>query len=251
MCGIVGYWSEKNFSNGVIKNMCDQIKHRGPDAQSAWSDKARGVFLGHQRLSILDLSDAGKQPMVSSCGRYIIVFNGEIYNHLELRNLLSQERADLNWNGHSDTETLLACIVFYGVDAALRLLNGMFAFALFDKKYNELILARDRVGEKPLYFGYLNKTFFFGSELKALKCHPAWGGEINQNAISSYLRHNYVPTPLSIYKGIHKLPSGHYLRVKNIGKELSDPISYWDKEKHFNQEIAVATDNELIDELER
>ena len=159
MCGIVGYWSEKNFSDDLIKVMCDQIRHRGPDAQSAWSDKARGIFLGHQRLSILDLSEAGKQPMISSCGRYALVFNGEIYNHLELRNLLSEKRADINWRGHSDTETLLNCIVYFGIDTTLQLLNGMFAFALFDKKYDEIILARDRTGEKPLYFGFVNKTF--------------------------------------------------------------------------------------------
>ena len=137
------------------------------------------------------------------------------------------------------------------MDAALRLLNGMFAFALFDKKYNELILARDRVGEKPLYFGNLNKTFFFGSELKALKCHPAWDGEINQDALTSYLRHNYVPAPLSIFKNINKLPAGNYLRVKNFGKEISDPISYWDKETFFNKETELATDDELINELEK
>ena len=251
MCGIVGYWSEKNFSNDLIKVMCDQIKHRGPDAQSAWSDRARGIFLGHQRLSILDLSEAGKQPMISSCGRYALVFNGEIYNHLKLRNLLSEKRADINWRGHSDTETLLNCIVYFGIDTTLQLLNGMFAFALFDKKYDEIILARDRTGEKPLYFGFVNKTFLFASELKALKCHPAWVGEINQNAIASYLRHNYVPTPLSIYKNIYKLHAGNYLRVKSFGKEISEPVSYWDKEKYYNNEVVDATDNELIDELER
>ena len=251
MCGIVGYWSETNFSNDVIKTMCDQIRHRGPDAQSSWSDKARGLFFGHQRLSILDLSDAGKQPMTSSCGRYTIVFNGEIYNHLELRNLLRQKWGDIIWRGHSDTETLLNCIVHNGIDATLQLLNGMFALALFDKKYNEITLVRDRAGEKPLYFGYVNKTFFFGSELKALKCHPAWDGEINQNAIASYLRHNCVPAPLSIYKNIHKLPAAHYVRVKGFGKEISDPISYWDKENLFNNHIAAATDDEIVDELER
>lgn len=251
MCGIVGYWSEKNFSNDLIKVMCDQIKHRGPDAQSAWSDRARGIFLGHQRLSILDLSEAGKQPMISSCGRYALVFNGEIYNHLKLRNLLSQKRADINWRGHSDTETLLNCIVYFDIETTLQLLNGMFAFVLFDKKYDEIILARDRTGEKPLYFGFVNKTFLFASELKALKCHPAWVGEINQNAIASYLRHNYVPAPLSIYKNINKLRAGNYLRVKSFGKEISEPVSYWDKEKYHNNEGVDATDNELIDELER
>ena len=251
MCGIVGYWSEKNFSDDLIKVMCDQIRHRGPDAQSAWSDKARGIFLGHQRLSILDLSEAGKQPMISSCGRYALVFNGEIYNHLKLRNLLSEKRADINWRGHSDTETLLNCIVYFGIDTTLQLLNGMFAFALFDKKYDEIIIARDRTGEKPLYFGFVNKTFLFASELKALKCHPAWVGEINQNAIASYLRHNYVPAPLSIYKNIYKLHAGNYLRVKSFGKEISEPVSYWDKEKYYNNEGVDATDNELIDELEK
>ena len=251
MCGIVGYWSEKNFSDDLIKVMCDQIRHRGPDAQSAWSDKARGIFLGHQRLSILDLSEAGKQPMISSCGRYALVFNGEIYNHLKLRNLLSEKQADINWRGHSDTETLLNCIVYFGIDTTLQLLNGMFAFALFDKKYDEIIIARDRTGEKPLYFGFVNKTFLFASELKALKCHPAWVGEINQNAIASYLRHNYVPAPLSIYKNIYKLHAGNYLRVKSFGKEISEPVSYWDKEKYYNNEGVDATDNELIDELEK
>ena len=165
--------------------------------------------------------------------------------------MLDQKWGGVNWSGHSDTETLLNCIAYNGLHATLQLLNGMFAFALYDKKNNELILARDRVGEKPLYFGYVNKTFFFGSELKAFKCHPDWHGKISQNAIASYLRHNYVPAPLSIYENIHKLPAGHYLRVEGFGKEISDPISYWDKENLFNNDKAAATDDELVDELER
>ena len=251
MCGIVGYWSETNFSSNVIHMMCDKIKHRGPDAQSHWSSLDNGLVLGHRRLSILDLSDAGKQPMVSLCGRYIIVYNGEIYNHLELRKLLIRDSIDIKWKGHSDTETLLACITYYGLDVTLSLINGMFAFALFDTQKKELILARDRVGEKPLYYGFSNKTFFFGSELKALKCHPSWDAEINQNALALYLRYNYVPAPLSIYWGVYKLPAGTYLRLSNFGRKLSDPIDYWDKNKHFNSEIKVATDIELIEELDK
>jgi asparagine synthase (glutamine-hydrolysing) len=251
MCGIVGYWSEKNYSNDMIKMMCDQIKHRGPDAWGAWSDSARGLFLGHRRLSILDLSDAGKQPMTSLCGRYVIIFNGEIYNHLELRSLLNKKWGVINWNGYSDTETLLNCISYIGIDETLKVLNGMFALALFDKKHNEIILARDRVGEKPLYYGYVNKTFFFGSELKAFKCHPSWDGEINQNAVESYLRHNYVPAPLSIYKNIHKLLPGHYLKVKCFGKKTSNPISYWNKETLFNNDKKGVNEDELVDELDR
>jgi len=251
MCGIVGYWAETNFSSNVIDMMCDKIRHRGPDAQSHWGHLDNGLVLGHRRLSILDLSDAGKQPMTSLCGRYVIVYNGEIYNHLELRKLLIRDSIDINWNGHSDTETLLACITYYGLDVTLSLINGMFAFALFDTKEKELILARDRAGEKPLYYGFLNKTFFFGSELKALKCHPSWNGEINQEALALYLRYNYVPAPLSIYRDVYKLPGGTYLRIRNFGRKLSDPIAYWDKDMHFNTEVSEATDNELIDELDR
>ena len=213
MCGIAGFWRHDNFSKetaqAVAKRMADCLVHRGPDDAGVWIDEDSGIALTHRRLSILELSPAGRQPMISASGRYAIIFNGEIYNHLEMRQGIG---GDNRWRGHSDTETLLAGFERWGIDQTLKRTVGMFAIALWDRSEKTLTLARDRIGEKPLYYGFQKGTLIFGSELKALKCHPDFVGEVDRDVICLYLRHCYIPAPYSIYKGIFKLLPGHYIK---------------------------------------
>ena len=222
--------------------MLEPIHHRGPDDAGTWLDAQHGAALGHKRLSIVDLSPAGHQPMTSACGRYVIVFNGEIYNHHVLRKSVKQSSSALSeqlskkdlsvtgWRGHSDTETLLACFTAWGIEKTLQATVGMFAIALWDKQNSTLTLARDRIGEKPLYYGWQNGTFLFGSELKALRQHPAFRCQTDWNAASTFLRLNYIPAPSSIYQGIFKLVPGSYLQLKQADvaqKVLPAPVPYW------------------------
>ena len=190
--------------------------------------------------------------MVSPCGRYTLVYNGEIYNHKDLRAELESEGGSFEWLGHSDTETLLAGLRHWGVEETLKRLNGMFAFALWDNTERNLFLARDRMGEKPLYYGCSGGAFLFGSELKSLSVHPHWSGDIDRNALTLYMRHNYVPTPWSIYQGISKLPPAHFVVVREFGQVVSEPQCYWDlgqiaEEGSVN---AKGAPEELIDELD-
>ena len=231
MCGITGFWQLGHFSidksQTIAGNMADRIAHRGPDDAGVWGDAGVGIALAHRRLSILELSQAGHQPMVSASGRYVIVFNGEIYNHLELR----KEFGDAAWRGHSDTETLLAGFEVWGIETTLKRTVGMFAIAVWDRDGKTLTLARDRIGEKPLYYGFQKNTFLFGSELKALKAHPDFMGEIDRDVLCLYLRHSYIPAPYSIYKGIKKLLPGHSIQF-SFARGLHDsreamPCSYW------------------------
>ena len=235
MCGIVGFYSSEtsNCFEDIFK-MNAAINHRGPDASGVWKDFDEGIVLGHSRLSIIDLSSSGSQPMISNSGRYVIVFNGEIYNHNDLRDDLSALDNSISWKGHSDTETLLVAFEFWGIKETLKKAIGMFAIALWDRKSRTLSLVRDRMGEKPLYYGWQGnhgkKTFLFGSELKALKRHSEFEGSINRDAIALFLRHNYIPCPYSIYKGIYKLRSGHILQLSaNDFEKGITPIEkeYW------------------------
>ena len=235
MCGITGFYSKSKFKfDDAIIKMNKAIYHRGPDSGSSWFSMNSGIVLGHQRLSILDLSDAGSQPMQSNSGRFILTYNGEIYNHLEIRSELKTNNSKIKWRGNSDTETLIEAIDFWGIETSLKKIEGMFAFGIWDQKEQSLILARDRIGEKPLYFGWQgdgdNKVFIFGSELKALKVHPQFKGFINRDVITLLLRHNYIPAPYSIYKNIFKLTPGHYLKLNKNNLEKNElPISkkYW------------------------
>lgn len=215
MCGITGFLDTTNQSpdnqRARIQPMSDSLRLRGPDAEGIWLGE--GVALGHRRLSILDLSPAGAQPMLSACTRFAIAFNGEIYNHLDLRAELDAAGAAPVWRGHSDTETLLAAIVHWGFEQTLQRTAGMFAIALWDRQQRRLYLARDRMGEKPLYWGWAGQTLVFGSELKALRKHPGFPTEICREAAAQYLRFRYVPAPRSIHRGIYKLEPGCILEV--------------------------------------
>ena len=228
MCGIAGFlrWSQLNtHDKAVTLRMAEILKHRGPDKQEIWLDPEAGVALAHTRLAIIDLSPAGNQPMLSASGRFVIVFNGEIYNFREIREELEAKGLAPAWRGHSDTEVLLAAIEAWGTEQTLKKLVGMFAFALWDKKERILYLARDRMGEKPLYYGWQGNTFLFASELKALVAHPDFRAVISRDALALYLRFNYVPTPYTIYEGIFKLPPGHWLKLKAGEREEVRP--YW------------------------
>ncbi len=237
MCGIAGLFVPLNFPvidiRAIVRNMATQIMHRGPDDAGVWSDSSLGVALAHRRLSILDLSDAGHQPMKSHCGRYVIVFNGEIYNHEAIRREIEMEGYKLTkngWNGHSDTETLLTAISFWGLERALKKCVGMFAFSLWDQSEKELFLVRDRLGEKPLYYGIQKGAFMFASELKALRAYPGFVGEVDRNSLALFLRRGMIPAPNSIYSGIFKLPAGSYLKVNLddiADQKLSEPTHYW------------------------
>ena len=209
--------------------MSKAIHHRGPDSSGFWLDEALGLGLVHTRLSIVELSELGAQPMHSNCSNFVLVFNGEIYNHLDIRDDMLKKGLQVAWRGHSDTETLLEAISLCGMDWALEKAIGMFAFALWNKAASELTLARDRVGEKPLYAGWLgqgaaSKVFGFASELKALKAHSKFNNPVDRRALGMYLRYLYVPTPLSIYEGISKIEPGSYWVVKG---EQIDKHVYW------------------------
>lgn len=252
MCGITGMVSGRLTGNQpenqrVLDAMISSLRHRGPDRQSSILEQ--GVGLAQSRLSIIDLSAAGDQPMVSTCGRYVIVFNGEIYNADELRmNLADQGRC---FDGHSDTRALLEGIAVWGVKATLQRAIGMFAFALWDRKEQRLTLARDRLGIKPLYWANFNGLFLFGSELKALRAHPGWSPEMNRDAMVAYLRHNYIPAPYTVYQGVHKLRPGHLLTVEN-GKEPVE-LAYWSMDDVITAAAggsACGSDGEVIDQLD-
>ena len=229
MCGLAGFWTDKGYSASFAATasaMADRIRHRGPDDHGVWCDEQAGYAVAHRRLAILDLSPAGHQPMHSADGRWVLAYNGEIYNHLELRQRLQAERAAPEWRGHSDTETLLACVVAWGVETTLKRSIGMFALALWDRTERSLWLARDRMGEKPLYYGWQTDSFLFGSELKALRAHPAFNAEVDRGALSLLLRDNYIVEPHSIYAGIFKLPPGSLLCVKSGQREVK-PSTWW------------------------
>ncbi len=231
MCGITGFLDlsenpDRASLQLTVARMMKPIRHRGPDDSGEWVDAQSGIALGFRRLAILDLSPAGHQPMLSADDRYVIVFNGEVYNFNQLRT----ELASLGhaFQGHSDTEVMLAAICQWGIQDAVRRFNGMFAFALWDRRERQLSLVRDRLGIKPLYYGRAGNVFLFGSELKALKAHPAFRAEIDRGALALYLRHNYIPAPYTIYTGFCKLLPGATLTLAgNQVGELPAPVPYW------------------------
>lgn len=219
MCGIAGIWwpegQRQEEAEAIVAAMAARLHHRGPDACKVWTDSVAGIALGHTRLSILDISPAGTQPMISASGRHVIVFNGEIYNHLELRRKLEAAGSTPAWRGHSDTETLLALIEQSGIEAALENAIGMFALAVWDRSERTLTLARDRMGEKPLYYGRAGSALVFASELKALRVVPHFTAEIDPASVAAYLRHSCVPEPHCIYRGIRKVEPGTFVRLSH------------------------------------
>ncbi len=235
MCGFAGFLGGDAYSSEVVlellENMGMPMKLRGPDDQGNWYDPGAQVGLVHRRLSIIDVSSNGHQPMHSISGRYVLVFNGEIYNHNNLRSEIEVRTKSIKWRGHSDTETLLAGFDLWGVDETIRKTVGMFAFAVFDRKNRCMFLARDRVGEKPLYYGLQGtgrkKTFLFGSELSSLRQHPVFKARVDCGSLALFSRYGYVPGPYSIFENIFKLEAGHYLKIP---LDNLDPVSvcYWD-----------------------
>ena len=215
MCGIAGLLGPNAARPDLVRRMADVIAHRGPDDQGTWIDADAGIALGHRRLSIVDLSPHGHQPMRSAGGRFILSYNGEIYNHAAIRRELEAagHAPDAGWRSHSDTETLVEAIAVWGLAETVGRAVGMFAFALWDRQERMLHLVRDRFGEKPLYYGRIGQDFGFASELKALRVHPHFEGAIDRNALNDYTARTYVPAPLSIYRGIFKLPPGCILSI--------------------------------------
>ena len=216
MCGIAGFLT--GISCGIARELADVssamnacLQHRGPDDQGVWIDEECGVALAHRRLSILDLTPAGHQPMISADGRYVIIYNGEIYSHQPIATELAARGH--KFNGHSDTEVIVNAFAVNGIEATLKRMIGMFAIALWDRRERSLILIRDRLGIKPLYWAKFGKLFLFGSELKALRAHPGWNAEIDHNAVAAFMRHNYIPAPHTIYRGVHKLEPGTILTL--------------------------------------
>lgn len=236
MCGITGFYGKSSDRLRVIKTMTNVLSHRGPDHSSVWFDKHSYMNFGHRRLSIIDLSDKGNQPMFSKCRNFILVFNGEIYNFTNLRNELCQ-KFGFDPSSTSDSEVLINSISFYGLDTTLEKIKGMFAFACYDLRAQKLFLVRDRFGEKPLYYTHMQNHFLFASELKALKMHPSWVGRIDNSVLPFYLRNGYIPPNESIYSGVNQVEPGTYLTVNlEFGPSKIDInlSKYWNPKSQFN-----------------
>lgn len=252
MCGIAGLWDSalaQPEQEQMMLAMLNSIIHRGPDSYGVW--QGDGLTLGHRRLSIVDLSPAGHQPMVSSTGRYIIAFNGEIYNHQILRQKL-EDGVSIEWRGHSDTEVLLECFSRWGLQETLTQANGMFAIALWDKSTQELILARDRFGEKPLYYSQGDNCFLFASELSSLEAYPSLNKTLNRAAIAQLIERSYILAPLSIYESVNKLSAGSFLRWTPT-QGIVEISSYWNAETaalHAIQNPFVGTEEQAEDQLD-
>lgn len=256
MCGFSGF-----INNGVTPSygfeqvceaMTDTLSHRGPDDSDIWVDRKNGVALGHRRLAILDLSPLGRQPMASFCDRYVMAYNGEVYNHQEIRQELKKE--GVTFKGESDTETMLAAVSVWGLYKAVAHFNGMFAFAIWDKRDRKLSLVRDRIGIKPLYYGMCNGTFMFASELKALRPHPDFNDAINRSALTLFFRHNYIPTPFSIYSDVAKLRPGTILTFDPATGQ-NEEKQYWDVREQWIRGVETPFSGsedealEVLDEL--
>jgi len=264
MCGIAGIFSPNSHSGHDLAGLCERmtgtLRHRGPDDGGVWEDPESGVALGHRRLAIIDLTSEGHQPMASECGRYVIVFNGEVYNHVQLRKELEDAGIAPNFRGHSDTEVMLAAIVAWGLEPAVARFIGMFAFALWDRKERVLSLVRDRMGIKPLYYGWAGRALVFGSELKALRAHPDFCPEIDRNCLALYFKYSYVPAPYSIYRDAFKLQPGHIAKLS--AEELSgnpqgmlhevpywSPLDSWSPREHQPWEATEAETTDCLEEL--
>lgn len=251
MCGIAGMWGTGSIAPGaVVPAMTAALRHRGPDSSDVWSSSDGSIGLGHSRLAIVDLSEYGRQPMKSRSARFVIVFNGEIYNHLELRNKLSGE---FSWRGHSDTETILEAIEQWGLEQALKSTVGMFAIGLWDRQNSTLTLARDRMGEKPLYYGLGRAGFAFASELKAMRHCPGLDFSFDQQALQGFVQFGYIASPQSAFVGIKKLAPASML-ILHSAEDDAEPVKYWSLPEPFDDaaigEASDSADIERISELE-
>ncbi len=255
MCGLCGVFDWRAASDAAalqdhVRRMADSIRHRGPDSDGSWCDAAAGIVLGHRRLAIIDLSVEGAQPMTSADGRYVIAYNGEVYNFRELRQELTA--AGHAFRGHSDTEVMLAAIVQWGLEAALKRFVGMVAFALWDRQERRLSLARDRLGIKPLYYAQLDGQVLFASELRAIRQHPAFAGTLDREAVSLYLMRNCVPAPWSIFREARKLPPASILTIDADGNETMQ--TFWSLREVADAGMAQpfrGDEAEAVAELER
>ena len=260
MCGFAGFLDVRGVDQAQAEDFTNRVsevlKHRGPDSFGRWIDAQSGVVLAHRRLSIVDISDAGLQPMESASKRYIICFNGEIYNHKQLRSEIDQEPQGFYWKGHSDTETLLACIETFGLAKSLKKIEGMFAFCLWDKETRCIFLTRDRVGEKPLYFGQAGKAWFFSSELKAFHSHPDFCAKIDRYALSAYMKNSCVPGTQSIYEGVSKIKPGTYVQINAQSSQITIN-NFWSLDEIIQKKYGNSVDdkpkqplNEQLNNLE-
>jgi len=251
MCGIVGFYSNKVFANDIIVQMGNTIAHRGPDDSGYWSNDFKKFNLCHRRLSILDLSQNGSQPMISKNQRWVIAFNGEIYNYQEIKSILFKEFGSINLYSTSDTEIILYAFEYWGVDKTIELLDGMFAIVLWDNLQSKIYLIRDRAGEKPLYYGTMNDVFFFGSELKSFTKHPSFEKKICIKAAHSYFKYNYIPNSLCIYDNINKVLPGQYI-VFDTKTFSFNTNSYWNIRSTFlnTQPVEYKSDKFYIDNLQ-
>ena len=258
MCGIAGFCNWKKDWQKNIERMNEKMYHRGPDAAGVWSSEDHRVVLGHRRLSIIDLSPAGAQPMVSHNGRYVIAYNGEIYNYIKIKQMLLDEGEVTAFRGSSDTEVLLEAVSAYGFEETLKMIKGMFAIALYDQQEQMLFLARDRVGEKPLFYGILkdninNDRFVFASDLNSISALDGFSNPVNPHVLGDYMRYGYIPAPYSIYEGIWKLQPGKILSIK---LPFNKPTikTYWSMQKTAvmgQQNPFRGSENEAAEELER
>lgn len=261
MCGLAGVLLSERTSvpiSDIVDDMAATLVHRGPDSGGSWVDTQQGVGFSHRRLSIVDLSAHGHQPMVSRDERYVLAYNGEIYNHLEVRARLEKETGPVRWQGHSDTETIVEAVAHRGLNTTLKELVGMFALALWDRANGELTLARDRIGEKPLYFGLSRGTLAFGSELKALRKVPGWALTIDPQAVASFMRLGCVPEPHSIFESVSKVPAGTSITITKgdlLNNQIPSPRSYWSFIDIANQGLAPQSQKtslaDAVDNLER
>jgi asparagine synthase (glutamine-hydrolysing) len=252
MCGIAGFVDNRRAYSAetvarIAAAMAEPLRHRGPDDAGVWTDPAAGVALAHRRLSIIDLSPAGHEPMISSCGRWVLTYNGEVYNHAELRAEL--EACGRTFRGHSDAEVLVEACAAWGVERTLRRLVGMFAFAVWDRHTRTLTLARDRIGIKPLFWTYANRLFLFASEIKGLRAHKGWTREIDPESLCAYMRWGHVPAPYSIYRGVRKLLPGEFL-VLSDGCEPRISC-YWDSAQVASTAQAERLDISETDAIDR
>lgn len=254
MCGIAGFCNGEFDWLTNINRMNDRMTHRGPDASGVWASEDKRVVLGHRRLSILDLTSGGAQPMESHNGRYVIVYNGEIYNYLELEEKLIREKIMTAFKSTSDTEVLLEAVSAYGLKSTLQMSKGMFAIALYDKKERTLYLSRDRVGEKPLYYGFVgNGTFAFASDLNSLTGLDNFKNMVNKDILETYFRYGYIPSPYSIYEGIYKLEPGKILKIKFPFNKYND-CPYWSMKEsacYGQTHLFQGTEEEAAKELKR